>query len=409
MRFQIVATLIFIPLLNFTPLLSAASNSCEEAFQATLQFETDTNFNQRSTMWRARLEQSQLAHDSAEYAKTLNEISNYAASLVRQKRNSEFFALVAEFKFPMKRVIYRGSTEEFFYGSSILEAIILSGNKDVLERIPKLLAQDGRNIVDLFEINTWTTELARAVEREPFFKPIARQFRVRRAGQELSPELAEYGRLSPQKLNELRKISTTKDLAALNEVLFTLFPSGSLNVKAVHPEKETDATLYWEHASLFPKDQRRERWTHIEIFDSLHFKKGITSWTNSMGKKVGFLVSSRISDVTFLADGATKIDYNNLTGDRLNWIRSLDVNEDSVSILIEKDAAGARNDSSTRFQELEIELAKDGQVERITIRNGNNLLFRRLWTSQTVRIPIGTSSRAMHYIQGEEDLFRNQY
>jgi hypothetical protein len=409
MRFQIVAALIFIPLLHFIPLVSAASNSCEEAFQATLQFETDTNFNQRSTMWRARLDQSQRAEDPAEYAKTLNEISNYAAMLVRQKRNSEFFALVAEFNFPMKRILYRGTSEEFFYGSSILEAIILSGNKDVLEKLPRLLAQDGRNIVDLFEINTWTTELARAVERDPFFKPLARQFRVRRTGQEFSSELAEFGRLSPQKLNDLRKISTTKDLAALNEVLFTLFPYGSLNVKAVHPEKETDATLYWEHASLFPKDPRRERWTHIEIFDSLHFKKGITSWTNSIGKKVGFLVRSRVSDVTFLADGATNIDYNDLTGHRLNWIRSLDVKENSVSILIEKDSAGARKDSSTRFQEMEIELAKDGQIERITIRNGNNLLFRRLWSSQTVRIPNGTSSRAMHYIPGEEDLFRNQY
>ncbi len=360
-------------------------------------------------MWRARLDKSQRARDAAEYAKNLDEISNYAAMLVREKRNSEFFALVAEFKFPMKPILYRGTNEEFFYGSSILEAIILSGNKEILEKLPVLLAQDGRNIVDLFEINNWTTELARAVEREPFFKPLARQFRVRRAGQEFNPELAEFGRLGPQKLNELRKISKTKDLAALNAVLFTLFPSGSVNVKAVHPGRETDATLYWEHGSLFPKDLSRERWTHIEIFDSLHFKKGITSWNNSMGKNVGFLVRSRVADVTFLADGATNIDYNNLTGHRLNWIRSLDVKEDSVSILIEKDSAGARKDSSTRFQEMEIRLTRYGKVEQITIRNGNNLLLRPLWTNQTVRIPDGTSSRAMHYIKGEEDLFRNQY
>jgi hypothetical protein len=128
-----------------------------------------------------------------------------------------------------------------------------------------------------------------------------------------------------------------------------------------------------------------------------------------MGKNVGFLVRSRVADVTFLADGATNIDYNNLTGHRLNWIRSLDVKEDSVSILIEKDSAGARKDSSTRFQEMEIRLTKYGKVEQITIRNGNNLLLRPLWTNQTVRIPDGTSSRAMHYIKGEEDLFRNQY
>jgi hypothetical protein len=315
---------------------------------------------------------------------------------VRQKRKSEFFALVAEFKFPFKRVLYRGTAEEFFYGSSILEAIILSGNKDVFEKLPKLLAQDGRNIVDLFEINTWTTELSRAVEREPFFKPLAKKFLVRHAGEAFGPELAEYVRLSAQKLNELRKISTTKDLASLNEVLFALLPYGSLNVKAVHPKNDTGATLYWEHASLFPKDARRERWTQIEIFDSLYFKKGITSWTNSICKKVSFTVRSRVSDVTLLADGTTNIVYSNLTGDRLNWIRSLEVKNDSVSILIAKDATGARQDSSTRFQELEIKLSKDGQIGLITIRNGNNLLFRRLWTTQTVRIPEGTSSRAMH-------------
>ncbi len=303
-------------------------------------------------------------------------------------------------------MLFANGTEKFYFGESILDAIILAGNREVFTQLPEILALKGQKVGRLFEINSWTTELARASQQDPFFAPLAREFPVRMGGQKFEPELLNYGRLDSSQISELKKIAQSKDLQALFKVLSQLLPYGSVGVYPVPASKTSQAELFWEQTSLFPEDPNRVREVQIQILERS------AEWAPWKGLQ--FILRSRVDSSAYFAGferGRKPSDspgYFDLKGDRVNWIRSMNVTDQLVTILVERDAAGARYGSG-KFHELELRLNSSGRVEFLTIRNGNSLLLRRLWAAKSVRIPEKAQSYGMFHIPGEIDLSRNRF
>lgn len=84
---------------------NAAIPYCFKTFDSNRYVSVDLNLTQRMSQWRTFLKEARKRRDPPTSAEILGRISTYAANLLREKRNSEFYQLVAEFPFPMKRIL----------------------------------------------------------------------------------------------------------------------------------------------------------------------------------------------------------------------------------------------------------------------------------------------------------------
>lgn len=331
------------------------------------------------------------ARDMRQAKEIEGEISSFAASLIKEHKNEEFLFLASQVEFPLNRMSYEGhDTMFFYYGTSLLEVAILSRNYEIYQRLPTLARENRWSRDEDVVVYKWTQALAKAVFSDPVF---SRDLLVIRhaVGPELHQRLADAGHIPTRTLEDLQQIRQSKDINELAPILRDLFPSGDLAVQVTDKKsaQKLEATLKFEHTGY---QQHSDPWIQISIRDPREFVEGIFESRFKVENKFNLQLYSFESN-----------NYRPLRGREKNWIREMDVSDTAVRILLERDKLGVFYDRGTVFQELTLHRNPEtGRIERVSIRNGDNILFRSLWRSQTVEVPTSTVSSGRVGFGGED-------
>jgi hypothetical protein len=301
--------------------------------------------------------------------------------------------------FPLNKRLFETVNEFFYYGSSLLEVAILSKNYEIYKSLKSIAKDNLWPVEEAPMINRWSGPLAKAVMEDPIFSKDALTIRYR-GGPEFSPRIASYGSISPRTLQKYKDVAETKNLLELNALLMDLFPSGSVGADVLHSNgTKSRAELLFEHRGYEP---RRDPFLHMSILDTAEYHQGIFKWTSYYKKKMQF--NLQLYEYLPNPTGALG-EYRFLQGEKTNWIREMKVSDSEVMILIERDRLGKSYErAGTKFQELKLFLDREGRLTKLQIRNGNHLIGRALWSSQTVLFQPNARSFSNVYFAGEEDL-----
>ncbi len=381
---------LFLALSFLAPSSFAGSIRCHQISRIfiTPDLVISTDVFDKSSTWQKELRRLQSKPDRQEEIQIQNELSGFAAKLVREKRNQDFFFLISQFNFPFKRTsVFDNNGNQQMIGASILESIILSDNQEVYERLPLLLAQDGRSSKGIYEITNWTTDLAQAAEKSKYFSELARTFQVRSGGNQHSVNLKEHGRMTDKTLQALQDVATTGSVNRLVDVLQKLYLNGILKGTSQLKTQPMPADLWWE-MSL---PNKSNQWVQIQIIESAKLKTG--PFGLEAGRPVRF-------HLEYLNEVAGEIGVS---------IHELSIANNQVTIRIERSNEKSRIDSADRFTELKIIFDDDRRITTVTLQSGNSLILKRFWRSNSVDIPKESQSSATTYVPGDEDLGSNKY
>ncbi|MFN8845428.1 MAG: hypothetical protein ACK5V3_09595 [Bdellovibrionales bacterium] len=353
--------------------------------------------------WKKRLSEIKKGRSAAEKAIISGEISNFAAYLISNHRNEDFYLLAKHLPFTLNKRLFETVDEFFYYGSSLLEVAILNKNYEIyqnLKSVPKFNLWPSEEVP---MINRWSVPLAKAVMEDPVFYKDALTIPYR-GGPEFSPRIATYGSIPQRTLQRYKEVADSKNLLELGTLLMDLFPSGSVGVEAVHSNgKKSRAELLFEHTGY---EFRKDPFVQLSILDTAEFHQGIFASTSYYKKKMQF--NLRLYEYIPNPQGGLG-QYRFLNGDKLNWIREMKVSDTEILILLERDPLGQRYENKgTKIQELKVFMDHEGRVSKMQIRNGNHLIGRALWSFQTVEFRPNARSFSNVYFAGEEDLSTTQ-
>lgn len=189
---------------------------------------------------------------------------------------------------------------------------------------------------------------------------------------------AQAMRVTPALRAKLQQLAQTKDLQELAAILSSLTPRGAyLNGIDSNAGVPNDLRVSSASGNLSIINPDAPPGTVLGIFPI----SGDVNKFNVQTQRNAFRLRQKgESDEAYEAAIAPAPGPH-----QLNWIREVEVpHPNQVKILLERDAEGMFYDRGTRFQELVLDTLKDGQVWRVTIRNGDWILTRPFWNEKGV-------------------------
>lgn len=291
-----------------------------------------------------------------------SEITKYAAELIRSHRNADFLYLASQVDFPINK-----SSDGFIsVGRYLLVDVILSKNYEIYHKLFTLARENKSKFDGLPQIGKWSQQLTRIFLEDPVF---SKDVLVIKDQSGRGPELkvAEYGLLTPSRLESFERIAETKSLSQLHKTLVDIFPYGFLFVTLKTKKGEViPANLQWE----YNHDDKENQWLHTKL-DGLQF--------NFYTKKHVALNGDFYSG-----------EYKDLLNKEENWIKEISVTDKFVKILIERDKDGMFYDRGSRYQELTLSYDSTNRITNFEIRNGSSLLTRWIWSSSKTQLEKNT-------------------
>jgi hypothetical protein len=362
--------------------------------------------------WKSELARIAPENNVVKEAGIYDQVSQYAGHLIRSHRNNEFLELARLMDFSFNHEVdeaYVSEGRNLSYGRNLLEDAILSKNHVAYDALKDLgnQAPEG-SMRKPPRIAVWTQVLAKAAEEDPHFSKDLLTIRTQFGTYD--KKLSSNGVLNEDKMEVLKDIEKSHDMKALFEILSGLFASGHYSALIHHSGKTVHAGLDYTHREYSDEDpysQPGDEWLRIRIRDSSLSNQSL------LGRVFGggIVDDTYISKFDLILGKYVSTDKYGLKGQQVyleerqgNWIAEMKVEPNQVRILIERDRDGQSFDLGTRYQELTLRRESSGRVTDIQIRNGQNLLLRSLWKSQTIQIPNDMRGASEAFIPGHEDL-----
>jgi len=338
-----------------------ANESCNLLFSASVT--TSGEVSSKVQEWRNRLRSTR---SEQEQIKVKHEISEYAGKLVRESRNDEFVFLAKLMEFPINKTRGFDPMEgDIYYGRSLLEDAIYAKNYEVFRFLPTLSRDMGWSENQEPKIYVWTRKLTKVVVHDPVFKNEVGHLKSQKG--EFDQSLAYRGEINESMLRKLQVVAETKNFRDLKHILSTVYKWGASG-RILEGE-------YIENKGGLVFEAQIDR-------SMMGSSPGLTMTLYDRGYKDGErLASKRPKAVKF-----------NLLDDHMAQgavvVKELKVGPKAVRILIHRDQEARFYDGTGAYQEVTFYLNRkdDGRIERVQIRNGNNMLFRPLWKSLVLRI-----------------------